>query len=206
MIRFIKILIMLFSFNLLSAQDYENVLIDVSSLDHDIKIDLKYKGVNNFTFTNAFSGAGDITLDEDGTGVITLSGNSTNYTGDFDINGNTVILNHANALGTGTLISSGGSMSVASGITLNQLTTSGTLNISSNVNSSGEKLVSLLGINSTLPKCNSPDSISICNLVSSFTTTFLSNEGLNGILTILKSINSPTELFDFFDFNSITSP
>lgn len=49
MIRFIKILIMLFSFNLLSAQDYENVLIDVSSLDHDIIIDLKYKGVNNFT-------------------------------------------------------------------------------------------------------------------------------------------------------------
>ena len=98
---------------------------------------ISVEGVNNFTFTNAFSGAGDITLDEDGTGVITLSGNSANYTGDFDINGNTVILNHANALGTGTLISSDGSMSVASGITLNQVTTSGTLNISSDINTNG---------------------------------------------------------------------
>jgi len=98
---------------------------------------ISIEGIKNYTFTNAFGGAGDITLDEDGTGVVTLSGNSTNYTGNFDINDNTIILNHANALGTGTLISSGGSMSVASGITLNQLTTSGTLNISSNVNSSG---------------------------------------------------------------------
>ena len=40
---------MLFSVNLLTAQDYKNVLIDVNSLNHDIIIDLKYKGVDNFT-------------------------------------------------------------------------------------------------------------------------------------------------------------
>ena len=40
---------MLFSVNLLKAQDYKNVLIDVNSLNHDIIINLKYKGVDNFT-------------------------------------------------------------------------------------------------------------------------------------------------------------
>ena len=40
---------MLFSVNLLTAQDYKNVLIDVTSINHDIIIDLKYKGVDNFT-------------------------------------------------------------------------------------------------------------------------------------------------------------
>ena len=49
MILYIKILIMLFSVNLLTAQDYKNVLIDVTSINHDIIINLKYKGVDNFT-------------------------------------------------------------------------------------------------------------------------------------------------------------
>ncbi len=40
---------MLFSVNLLTAQDYKNVLIDVTSINHDIIINLKYKGVDNFT-------------------------------------------------------------------------------------------------------------------------------------------------------------
>ena len=42
---------MLFSFNLLTAQDYKDILIDVSSLDSDIILDLKYRGINNFTST-----------------------------------------------------------------------------------------------------------------------------------------------------------
>ena len=42
---------MLFSFNLLTAQDYKDILIDVSSLDPDIILDLKYRGINNFTST-----------------------------------------------------------------------------------------------------------------------------------------------------------
>lgn len=40
---------MLFSVNLLTAQDYKNVLIDVTSINYDIIINLKYKGVDNFT-------------------------------------------------------------------------------------------------------------------------------------------------------------
>ena len=75
-----------------------------------------------------------------------------------------------------------------------------------NVNSSGEKLVSFAGTNSTLPKCSSPDSTSICNFVSSLTSTFLSNEGLNGIFTTLKSTNLPTELSDLRDSNVMTLP
>jgi len=98
---------------------------------------LSVSGVNNFEFTNAFRGAGTIELDSDGTGTITLSGNSSLLTGNVDINANSIILNQANALGTGTLVSNEGTVSVASGVTLNQLTTGGALNISSNINTTG---------------------------------------------------------------------
>ena len=60
------------------------------------------------------------------------------------------------------------------------------------VNSSGLKLVSVAGINSTLPKNNSPASTTIWSLVSVFVTTSASNSGVNGILMTPKSNSSPT--------------
>ena len=74
------------------------------------------------------------------------------------------------------------------------------------MNSSGEKLVSVAGSSSTLCKYTCPDSTSTCKLVSLFTTTSFSKFGLKGILTIPKSINLPTLLFESSDCNDITSP
>ena len=98
---------------------------------------INFIGSNNFTFTDVVSGAGSIT--QSGTGTLTISGNNT-FTGGVDITSKSLIAGSTNALGTGAVTSSGGTLGVSAGITLPRLTVNGPVTLSSDITTSGPQI------------------------------------------------------------------
>ncbi|WP_157959132.1 cadherin domain-containing protein, partial [Marinomonas shanghaiensis] len=82
---------------------------------------------NALTLSGVISGTGDLT--KSGTGVLTLSGDSANYSGDIILSQGVIIAAHNNALGNATgstTVSSGATLRVGNGLTLAEnLTISG---------------------------------------------------------------------------------
>jgi hypothetical protein len=91
---------------------------------------------NNYELSNTLSGAGTIRFGGDG--AITLSGNNS-HTGITDITDSSLTIDHANALGSSTLASSEGSLSISSGLTLDSLTTTGALKLLTDVNTTNDQ-------------------------------------------------------------------
>ena len=92
---------------------------------------IQFNSANAFNLTNAVSGTG--ILQQRGAGMLTVSGNNT-LSGVIDIGSYSLTLGSTNALGSGSLLSNGGNLSVTNGITLNQLTVNGAVNLLSTVN------------------------------------------------------------------------
>ena len=92
---------------------------------------------SNYTLANNISGAGSVT--QSGTGLLTMSGNNT-FTGGVNITNKSIILGSTNALGTGSVTSSGGTLGVSSGVTLPRLTVNGPVTLSSHITTSGAQI------------------------------------------------------------------
>ena len=100
--------------------------------------DLTLSGTTDFTFSNDVAGDGTIIFDADQVGdTLTLSGTST-MSGTVNIQEHTAIIAASNALGTATLRANDGYFSVSSGVTMNQLTTAGLINLTSDLNTNGD--------------------------------------------------------------------
>lgn len=111
---------------------------------------ITFNGNSPFTFDNAVSGSGAI--NQAGVGELTLTGNNS-HTGGININSSRLLLAHANALGTGSLTSNGGSLALLAGVTLPSLTVNGAVTISTDIITVGAQTyngaVSLTGGNAT---------------------------------------------------------
>ena len=99
---------------------------------------IRFTSSNAFTLANTVSGAGD--LQQRGNGMLTLSGTNTNFTGNLDIGTYQATLNNAQALGTGHVVSSGGQLSVASGMTLNALHVDGAVTVDTAIKTTGDQV------------------------------------------------------------------
>ncbi|MDA0670932.1 MAG: YDG domain-containing protein, partial [Proteobacteria bacterium] len=86
---------------------------------------------NNFNLSNIMSGTGSLQLS--GEGTITLSGNNT-HTGSTDMTDSHVVIAHANGLGDSALISNNGSLTINSGLTLDEITVTGPIKLLTDVN------------------------------------------------------------------------
>ena len=95
---------------------------------------LSFEGSADFTLTNQVSGSG--VIDHTGAGNLTLSGNNS-HSGGTNIHGSHLTLANNNALGTGALTTSGGSLSVANGLTLPSLTVNGAVTLDTNISTVG---------------------------------------------------------------------
>jgi len=90
---------------------------------------------NNLNLLGVISGSGGIT--KSGSGTLTLSG-SNSFTGSVNITAGTLSAAHNNSLGsTPNLISSSGTFKTTSGVVLPSLTTSGAINLSSGIVTTG---------------------------------------------------------------------
>ena len=83
--------------------------------------------------------AGTGTLQQRGSGMLTVSGNNTAFSGAMDLGGYALTLASNNALGSGRVISTGGSLWVTSGVTLSQLTVDGPVTLMSKAYTSGDQ-------------------------------------------------------------------
>ena len=99
---------------------------------------IRFTSSNAFTLANTVSGAGD--LQQRGNGMLTLSGTNTNFTGNLDIGTYQATLNNTQALGTGHVVSSGGQLSVASGVTLNALHVDGAVTVDTTIKTTGDQV------------------------------------------------------------------
>ena len=97
---------------------------------------LTFNGSNNFTLANNVSGTGSINLS--GAGALTLSGNN-NFSGGININNSSLIIGSTNALGAGSISSSGGTISQTA-TSIPALVVNGVANIGSNISTSGNQL------------------------------------------------------------------
>jgi len=92
---------------------------------------------DSVTLSNTLSGAGTWIYSADAAGdTLTLGGTNT-ISGSVNIQNHSILLNANNALGLATLRGNGGNLSVSSGVTLNQLTTVGTMNVLTDINATG---------------------------------------------------------------------
>ena len=80
----------------------------------------------DFTFSNVLSGTGSI--NHQGTGVLTIAGRNSNYSGNTFINSSRLHLTNASGLGTGSVVSNGGQLTMTDSITLTSLTVIGDAN------------------------------------------------------------------------------
>ena len=92
---------------------------------------INFTGGNDFTFANAVSGSGSISLS--GAGITTIVG-SNSYSGGTNINTSQLKVGSTNALGTGSVTSAGGSINVDPAITLPSLTVNGPVTLLSDIN------------------------------------------------------------------------
>jgi|GEM_PF-2224798 len=85
--------------------------------------------------SGVISGTGGLV--KQGTGTLTLSGANT-YSGDTDINNGTVTTNNVSALGTGTVSVNGGTLNLASDLTIGALVGSGDITNNGNLLTTGD--------------------------------------------------------------------
>ena len=97
---------------------------------------INFTGGNNFNFANAVSGSGSISLS--GAGVTTISGNNT-YSGGTNINASKLLIGSANALGSGSITSNGGSIALDAAITIPSLSVTGPVTLSSDIHTLGNQ-------------------------------------------------------------------
>jgi hypothetical protein len=151
-----------------------------------------FSSASPFNLTNTISGAGTIT--QRGAGNLTISGNNT-MTGVVDIGAYNLTLANSNALGTATLASSGGNLSVASNVVLPNLNTSGNITLATAVNVSNaftaNGYVNALNNINVGGNLTANDGLSVVglvtvggNLMSTGTTSFANNVTVTGNLSI----------------------
>jgi hypothetical protein len=96
---------------------------------------ITFNGGDNFNFNSVVSGAGNI--NQTGAGTLTVSANNTNFGGNININASSLVLANANALGTGKVVSNGGSLATSANLVLPRLTVDGPVNLASNIKTDG---------------------------------------------------------------------
>ena len=99
---------------------------------------IRFTSSNAFTLANTVSGTGD--LQQRGNGMLTVSGTNTNFSGNLDIGTYQATLNNAQALGTGHVVSNGGQLSVASGVTLSALHVDGAVTVDTAIKTTGDQV------------------------------------------------------------------
>jgi len=97
---------------------------------------IRFASSNAFTFANAVSGAGN--LEQRGTGLLTVAGNNT-LTGTTDIGNYALTVAANNALGAANVVSDGGTLSVANGVTLAGLSVTGPINLATSIQTTGDQ-------------------------------------------------------------------
>ena len=105
---------------------YDSAAVGVTGSTISNSGNIIFASANPFNLTNTISGAGAIT--QRGAGNLTISGNNT-MTGVVDIGSYNLTLANANALGTATLVSNGGNLSITSNVVLPNLNTSGSITL-----------------------------------------------------------------------------
>jgi autotransporter-associated beta strand protein len=140
---------------------------------------ITFNGANNFTFADNVSGTGSLSVS--GAGTLTLTGNNT-YSGITNINASALIVGSVNALGTSNSISAnGGSLALATGVDLLQLTVNGGVTISSDIRTVGAQVyngaVTLAGGTDTVDALLTSQTLKLISL-----TTNNANITFNGTL------------------------
>ena len=120
------------SYNVNSADTINRIL---GSGSVNLAANLSLAGSSAFTFAGEFTGAGSLII-KAGSGTLTLSGSSS-FTGETVLNNSRLILANANALGSSTVVSSGGLLEVADGVVLTGLRVTGPVTISRDVVTTG---------------------------------------------------------------------
>ncbi len=87
---------------------------------------VSFTATNNYTLANGAGGtlSGSMLLSKDGAGTLTIAGGNS-FTGGADLFGGTLVLNNATAAGTGSLLLSGGTLTLGASIS-NALAAAGT--------------------------------------------------------------------------------
>jgi autotransporter-associated beta strand protein len=119
------------SYNVNSADTINRIL---GSGSVNLGANLSLKSDIAFTFAGAFTGSSSVV--KVGSGTFTLSGAST-FTGETVLNASQLILANADALGSSTVVSSGGLLEVADGVVLTGLRVTGPVTISRDVVTTG---------------------------------------------------------------------
>ena len=88
----------------------------------------------NITFSNNVSGTGSVSLS--GTGAVTINTANT-YSGGTNINSSKLIIGNANAIGSGEITSSNGTLQVTSGVILPNITVNGAVKLASDIKTTG---------------------------------------------------------------------
>ena len=92
-----------------------------------------------FTFANSVSGNGVVS--QIGAAPLTISGNNGAFTGSLNIGpGSTVLLGSANAIGSGSIVSLGGSLGLVDGTTINHLSVTGPVSLITDMRSIGQQV------------------------------------------------------------------
>ena len=158
---------------------------------------ITFNGNDAYTFRNQVSGSGIIS--QAGVGALTLTGNNT-HTGGTSINGTnaTLIVGAINALGSGSVISSGGklrvatdtSLPVADVFTLPSLTVNGAVTLGTNIKTTGAQVyngaVSLVGGVDTVDSVTPTQTLKVVTLsTSNADITFNStlNAGVDSLIS-----------------------
>ena len=112
----------------------------VGAIGSTLSVDgaIRFTASNAFTLANTVSGTGD--LQQRGNGMLTVSGTNTNFSGNLDIGTYQATLSNAQALGTGHVVSSGGQLSVASGMTLSALHVDGAVTVDTAIKTTGDQV------------------------------------------------------------------
>jgi autotransporter-associated beta strand protein len=121
------------SYNVNSADTINSILGDGSI---NLGANLSLASNTAFTFAGGFTGTGSVV--KVGAGTLTLSGAST-FTGETILNGSQLILANSDALGSSTVVSSGGFLQVADGFALSALRVNGPVTITGNVRTVGSQ-------------------------------------------------------------------
>jgi hypothetical protein len=90
----------------------------------------------NITFSNNVSGTGSVSLS--GTGVVTINTVNT-YSGGTNISGSKLVIGNVNAIGSGAITSSNGTIQIASGIVLDSITVNGPVKLASDINTTSSQ-------------------------------------------------------------------
>ena len=125
------------------------------------------------TFANNISGTGAVALT--GSGVVTLTGNNTYSGGTTIASGSSLIVGGTNALGTGSLTSSGGSFEVSSGVILSSLNMTGAVTLNSDITTLGTQTYNgPVTLGKTLTLSAPSSTITFNNTIGNTTETYAS--------------------------------